>query len=295
MMRKLINTCCIALLAFGLTMQAAEAKRLGGGKSIGMQRDSAAQRQAAPPASSPQQAAPAPQTPTPAAQPPKRNWLGPIAGLAAGIGLAALLSHFGFGEGLANFVMIALLVFAAIFVLRLLFRRPAPSMAAGDQGMQYAGVGGPHMAPIPRAEPLAANVEPAASQPVAARTATLPPDFDVAAFVRVAKVQFIRMQAAHDAGNLADIREFTTPEMFAEIKLDIDERGSATQHTEVINVEAEVLEVVTESSRHIASVRFHGTMREAQGAPVEAFDEVWNLVKPLQGGGWILAGVQQLN
>jgi predicted lipid-binding transport protein (Tim44 family) len=62
------------------------------------------------------------------------RFLGPLAGLAAGLGIAALLSHFGLGEGMASFLMIALLVFAAIFVVRLLMRKREPQPA-----MQYAG------------------------------------------------------------------------------------------------------------------------------------------------------------
>ncbi|KPJ32770.1 hypothetical protein BMUNKI379_21515, partial [Burkholderia multivorans] len=83
----------------------AEAKRMGGGRSFGRQNSTVTQRQATPPAQQPmQQAAPAqaqranPAAPAPAAQPNRSRWLGPIAGLAAGLGIAALLSHFGLGE-----------------------------------------------------------------------------------------------------------------------------------------------------------------------------------------------------
>ncbi len=113
--------------------------------------------------------------------------------------------------------------------------------------------------------------------------------------MRVAKVNFLRMQAAHDAGNLEDLREFTTPEMFAELRLDIDERKGAAQTTDVISVEASLIEVVTEGQRHIASVRFQGTIREEKAGPAVPFDEVWNLVKPEDGSrGWAVAGIQQM-
>ena len=83
-----------------------------------------------------QQAAPA-AAPAAAAQAAgKRSWLGPIAGLAAGIGLAALLSHFGMGEGVANFLMLALLAFAAFMVVRWFLNRNKPAM---QRPMQYAG------------------------------------------------------------------------------------------------------------------------------------------------------------
>ncbi len=302
-MKKLLTMTCAALLGFALTIGDADAKRLGGGGSKGMQRDSVTQRQATPaPAAPAQQAAPqaAPQQPAAAgaAAQPKRNWLGPLAGLAAGIGLAALLSHFGLGEGVANFLMILLLVMAAIFVVKLLLRRKEIDRGPMSEPMRYAGVGGPGMAPVPPApsEPTVSGSAAPLTPAAAVIPRAIPADFDTDGFLRVAKVNFLRLQAAHDAGNLDDIREFTTPEMFAEICLDIDERKGSGQTTDVLSVEAELLEVVTEGSRHIASVRFHGNIREEKNGPAEAFDEVWNLVKPADGGrGWAVAGIQQLN
>lgn len=296
-MKKVLMTACAILLSLGLTVQDAEAKRLGGGSSRGMQRESITQRQATPqPAAPVQQAAPHQQpapAPTPVGQPPKRNWLGPLAGLAAGIGLAALFSHLGLGEGLGNFVMILLLVMAAFFVFRLLFRRNAPQPAR--EPLHYAGIGGPGLAPMPdnRYESPAAGGTMAQPAPL---NRNIPADFDVEGFLRVAKVNFLRLQAANDAGNIEDIREFATPEMFAEIKLDLDDRRGSAQQTDVQNLEAELLEVVPEPTRHIASVRFHGLIREEKDKPAEAFDEVWNLVKPADGSrGWQVAGIQQLN
>ena len=274
------------IVALGLNIGDAEAaKRLGGGKSVGMQREAVAPKPAAP-----TQAAPAPNTPAPAAAPaaqPKRNWLGPIAGLAAGLGIAALLSHFGLGEGMANFLMIALLAMAAVFVFKLLFRRKAEPQSSP---LQYAGAGNTGMTPPPVA-PQYGSAAPAA--PTAA--ATIPAGFDVDGFLRVAKLNFVRLQAANDAGNLEDIREFTTPEMFAEIKMDFAERKGAAQVTDVVSIEADVLEVAEEPTRYVVSVRFTGLVREDKDAAAEPIDEIWHLVKPREGkGGWLLAGIQQI-
>jgi len=115
----------------------------------------------------------------------------------------------------------------------------------------------------------------------------------VEAFVREAKLNFIRMQAANDAGNIDDIRAFTTPELFAEIRMQLSERGDVTQETDVVNLNAEVLECAEENNQLIASVRFHGLMNEdATGAL--PFDETWHLTKSANGrGGWVVAGIQQ--
>ena len=276
-MKKILMALFLSFVALGLSVGDAEARRLGGGRSVGMQR----QAVTPPPARPAQQAAPgAPAGAPAAAAAPRNSWLGPIAGLAAGIGLAALFSHLGLGEGLANVVMIALLAMAALVVFRLLFRRHAPAA----QPMQYAG--GPAQGGV---------MTPVAEAAGSSATTSVPADFDVPAFLRVAKLNFVRLQASNDARNLDDIREFTTPEMFAEIKLQMDERGAAAQQTDVVQLDAELIEAVTEGRQHVASVRFSGLIREEAGAAAAPFDEVWVLTKPAAGeGGWVIAGIQQV-
>jgi predicted lipid-binding transport protein (Tim44 family) len=124
----------------------------------------------------------------------------------------------------------------------------------------------------------------------------IPADFDVAPFERQAEAAFIRLQAANDAKDLNDIRDFTSPEMFAEISLQLKDRGDAVQRTEVVTLSVNVLEVVNENNRAIASVRYTGTIREDAGALPEAFDEVWHVAKSLNDASatWKLAGIQQL-
>lgn len=300
-MQRLFLTFFAIFLGFAFPMQDAEAKRLGGGKSYGMQRQAPMKREATP-NQSPNQAQNAPgQAAGAAAAPGKRSWMGPLAGLAAGLGLAALASHFGFGEELANFMMMALLAMAAIALVGWFMRRK--KMQA--QPLQYAGAGNaparfepvqPEMRPQVNhaTQPLPGSVASMNAAPAAAATASaLPAGFDEAGFVRQAKVNFLRLQAANDAGNLDDIREFTSPEMYAEIKMDIDERRGATQRTEVEQLNAEVLEAVEEDQRQIVTVRFHGMLKE-EGEQAVAFDESWHLTRPSDASrGWTVAGIQQ--
>lgn len=288
------------VVAFGLgsaPFDAEAARRLGGGKSSGMQKQMTPDKTpAAAPAPAPAGAA----APAQAAKAPARSWLGPVAGLAAGLGLAALASHFGFGEELASMMMMALLAFAVLAVIGFIMRRKAGS------GPALAGVGGPalnpahHHAPMQRQanaiEPTVGASAASAAGPVSATpTRAMPADFDAAGFERAAKVNFIRLQAANDVGNIDDIRQFTTPEMFGELSLAIAERGTASQHTDVLNIDAKVLEVAEDDNRYVASVRFTGLIREDAAANPEAVDEVWHLIKARNGaGGWLLAGIQQL-
>lgn len=290
-MRKLLSLLAV-VLTLGLTTVAmdAEAKRIGGGKSLGMQ------RQATPPAKAPDatpNAAPA----AGAAAAPKRSWMGPVAGLAAGLGLAALASHLGFGEEFANMLMIALLVMVALAVIGFIMRKRA---AASQGGMAYAGAaagaGSSNNTFRMPASPAQTGGAAAGGSMIGANLQgaqpSIPADFDVAAFERNAKVNYIRLQAANDTGNLDDIRQFTSPEMFAELQMDIRDRNGATQHTDVMSLNAQVLEVVEDGALYVVSVRFTGELREdGVTGPV---DEIWHLTKPRQGnGGWILSGIQQ--
>jgi predicted lipid-binding transport protein (Tim44 family) len=124
----------------------------------------------------------------------------------------------------------------------------------------------------------------------------VPADFDAAGFLRNAKVYFVRLQAAWDARNLVDIREFTTPEAFAEIRIQVDEQKSANDKTEVVALDAQLLGVETGDHDYLASVRFSGAIRENDMPAAEPFVEVWNLTKPKTGRtGWLLAGIQQIH
>jgi hypothetical protein len=110
-MKNMFIAAFMTIIALGFGIGDAEAARLGGSKSVGMQRQSLAPRPVSPAQAAP--AAPSAPVGAPAAT-PKRNWLGPLAGLAAGLGIAALLSKFGMGAGMANMLMIALLAMAAV-------------------------------------------------------------------------------------------------------------------------------------------------------------------------------------
>ena len=291
-MKSWILAFALAVVSASLLPTVADAKRIGGGSSAGMQRslpsrgtpDSAAPRPAAPAAVP----APAGIPPTPA---PRRSWMGPIAGLAAGLGIAALMSHFGMGGELGNIVTMLLIAAVGFIAIRFLMRRFMP----GAQGIQYARAGAQAqpassatVLPYPGSGPGA----PPPTLAAAAPAPRLPPGFDLAAFERIAKLIFIRLQAANDSADLNDLRAFTTPEMFAAIKLDLQDRGA--QQTDVVRIDAEVLDFATEAERQIVSVRFHGLIREERDAPAAPFDEVWHLVKPGDDSReWAIAGIQQ--
>ncbi len=315
-----IGAVAVAVFATAIPTDA-DARRFGGGGASGMQRNMPARtapdapppRPASPQQGGPaqgQQAAPAAGTAAAgAAATARRSWMGPIAGLAAGLGLAALASYLGFGEAFANFLMLALLAVVALVLIRFVMRR----MAGSTQGAQQPAMAGaartPWTPPMdsarPEQAPGGARAQPSViPQPVvlpqpeqpAVPKAFVPASFDGENFARTAKAIFIRLQAANDTADLDDLRKFTTPEMFAEARLQIQERGNTPQHTDVQEVHAEVIDVADETAQRVVSVRFTGRIVEERDGPASAFDEVWHLVKPHDDSrSWAIAGIEQMS
>ena len=193
-------------------------------------------------------------------------------------------------------------------LFRMFMRKKMESASGSSAPMQYAGAGANGAFTPAAPQPMTpSNLSGGAPEigsklmnPAAIAAATtapnIPADFDVPGFERQARFAFIRLQAANDSKDANDIRDFATPEMYAELSLQIQERGDAPQKTEIVSLNVNVLEVTTEGQRAVASVRYTGEIREAVGAPAEAFDEVWHVAKRLDDAKstWLLAGIQQL-
>jgi len=276
-MKRFFIFLTIALTCLSLFAVTAEARRFGGGGSIGKQRTMAPQQTPSTPA-----AAPAGAGATPAPAPAGNKWLGPLAGLAIGAGLGALFAGGGMGGAMGGILM-AILAGVAVMFLISMFRRKQP--------MQYSGSGAPYNEPQAAQQPVYGG----SSAPISTSSASnIPADFPVETFLRSAKTSFIRLQAANDRKDLNDIREYTTPEMFAEISMQMGERDNTPQKTDVIAINGELLAVANEGDMAIASVRFTGQLSENNGAP-ENIDEVWHVQKNLRDekSVWLLAGIQQ--
>ncbi len=274
-MKKFLMLLIVALTCMSLLSTVAEAKRFGGGSSIGKSRPVPTQAQRAPAAA-----------PTPAPASTGNKWMGPLAGLAIGAGLATMFAGGGMGGlgGGMSSILMALLAAGVIMFLISKFKN------SQQNSMQYAGGGASYSSPQPASEPRFGS---GAALP---NTGNIPQDFPVESFLRSAKSSFIRLQAANDSKDINDVREYTTPEIFAEISMQMQERGNTVQKTEVIAINAELLEVANEGDYTIASVRFTGQLSENGGTP-ENVDEIWYIQKNLQqaNAAWLLAGIQQTN
>ena len=310
-MKKFVIALMMTMSSVAMVIPEAEARRMGGGGSFGkqysrpapsqpaqqqgMQQSQPAQNTAA---ARQQQNAAAPNAAAQQRPSLMRNILG---GALLGLGLGALLSAFGIGGALASVIatILTFLLIAAVvmFLYRMFARRN------GNSGMQPAYVSGYEktvttpeigsgMHHGTRPDAFHGGVGGAVTS---MSNSDIPADFDQASFLRNAKTYFIRLQAAWDRGDVNDIREFTTPEMFAELRMQLQERDASTNHTDVQSLEAELLGIETQENDYLASVKFFGTIREDENAPAQSFTEIWNLSKPVSGGGgWVLAGIQQV-
>lgn len=276
-MKKFLMMLVVAFTCMSFLAPVAEAKRLGGGSSFGKQRSMPQKQAQKAPTSNPAPAAPASNG---------NKWLGPLAGLALGAGLMSLFSGggmAGLGNMLSSLLPMLLLGGLALLLYSKFKQSQRPAM---QTNMPYAGSG----AAFNNAE-ATQRTSYSASMPSAS---LIPHDFPVDSFLRNAKSSFIRLQAANDRKDADDIRGYTTPEVFAEIAMQMQERGDAVQKTDVIVIDAELLEVANEGDFTIASVRFSGQLRENNGVP-ENIDEVWHIQKNTRDteAKWLLAGIQQ--
>lgn len=313
-------TTALALLVAGLLAlpQPAEAKRFGGGGNVGKQYNTMP-RQAQPPQQT-RQATPSQGQAAAAQRAPQASgasrWLGPLAGLAAGGLLASLFFGDAFeGFQIMDFLLIALLVFGAFMLFRMLRRGQAgPRPAAAGAFGSTVPVGA---SPAATADAYARSPSPdlgaggtaaaggrtggfippamGAQPPQPAGTDQFPHWFDGMGFIEGAKTHFIRLQAAWDQADFRDIREYTTPQMFAELQRE-RERLGGTQFTEVVRLQAELLTLQRDDDLAVASIRFSGLVREEEQAAAEEFNEVWHVQHPWTSpeGDWLIAGIQQL-
>jgi len=304
-------TAALMVLSFvammGVSFDAEAQRRFGGARNVGrqssnvMQQRQAVQPPAANPAATSRNAASAAAAGSAAKS--GNRFLGPLTGIAAGLGIAALLSHFGLGgallEFMSTFVLIALAVFAVMFLLRRLRgAAPAPAtQAAGgmQRSNQPASAGAaPWQSSFPAPNTFADNTPQQPSPQPHDPSWFIPAGFDTTAFLDNAKQQFANIQRLWDKGDVVQLQQYLTDDFLAELRDQIQMNQGQADVTEIVLLHAELLGMEAVAGGHLASVRYSGMLRETLGAEAAHFEEVWNLYKA-DGQGWLLAGIQQLS
>jgi len=318
----------LALTAsLGLSGGDAEAKRMGGGKSVGKQSSNVTQREASPPAGGSAAQAARPAAPAAAAAAPKKPWGAMLGGLAAGLGLAWLASSLGLGAGLAQFMTFALLALGVMLVIGFVMRKLKANREGNGQSSSpfaFQGAGatsardyspanvGNDASARPWERPGASfESTPALASTTAAGGSMIgsglmgsqswgvPAGFDTDGFLSACKTNFVTLQDAWDRSDISALRSMMTDEMLDQIKAQLADRESHTgglvNKTEVLRLDAQLLGIEETDTLYMASVEFSGMISEDVSAGPSPFREVWNMTKLRNGaGGWLVAGVQAL-
>ena len=323
-MKKLIAVLAIGLTMMSMSMTADAARRFGGGASFGRSAPMLQKSTPAPAAPTLQKAAPGQQkgqqqaAPNqarpnqPAAAPsPMRNML---MGLAGVLGITALAHALGFGEGFVNFLMMAVLAFAAFYFIRMLIglflakrmaggvssmpgmdRSAANNRSAKNDSSYYNQQQTQTSAQEPsyQARPMSGSLlDELSSGNGSAKAVDLPAGFDVEGFLKVAEENFVKMQKAWDTGNVTALSDFTTDDVFLTITHQLRERGNQDYQTEVISLKSEFRGIIQDGEEYLAGVTFQGTLNVSGEA--EDINETWILSKPVHGDqGWLLSGIHQ--
>lgn len=306
----------VSVMLVGAPVIEAEAKRLGGGGNIGRvaPAKTAPTTTPAKPATSPQTAPQGQQAANPgaattaAAQPARKSWMGPLAGIAAGLGLAALASYLGLGEELMSLMLILLAVVVLFAVFRMFAaRRQAQAGSYGQPAMAKAGYGNNELGAEARtnvswpASSGAAGTGSGAFDAAPAAPVAAVSQEEIQQFVKVAREQFTKLQSVWDSGDIHALAEFCTPEMTRELSHQIAARKGAANQTQVVNLDAEWLgmsDAQDDFGKPVdeVQIRFSGLIRESADAPAVDFDEVWTLHRVKNGDtGWMLAGITQVD
>ena len=263
-MRTFIFYLVMTMLTLGLVANEASAKRFGGGRSFGVQRSQSSFFSSH-----------APQNKSFGQQSNTRKWGGVLGGLLAGGLLASLFMGHGLGAGLLSWLAIGALVLFLVGFLRKKMQPGFPS--AFSNGFRENNASKPM-------DFFSAKNE--------NNVTSYPTDFEPETFLREAKVTFIRLQAAYDQKNRHDLSDFTAPEVFAEIEMQLNERGEEPNKTEVIDLNARLLDVSKQADSMIASVRFTGSIKE-NNDPIVQLDEIWHFRQFIGTNKWVVGGIQQ--
>jgi len=208
-----------------------------------------------------------------------------LGGLLMGSLIGSLLFGGGLGAGGIGFLDILLIGGGLFLLFRFLqARRMAAATAAASDGMAFERGADQAWGSASRALDEQAEAAP-----------DLPPGFDADEFLKGANALYVRLQGAWDKRDLEDIRQFTSPEVFAEIQSQAQEDPTPGR-TELLLITPRLLEVRESDDQTIASVLFDVMLRENEDALSKQVRELWHFSRERNNpqSFWLLEGIQQV-
>lgn len=276
--------CFSLMLTLGVPMEA-EAKRLGGGFSLG--KSFTTQKKVAPAPAPTKQQATTNQTGTAQPTAAKPGMGGLFGGLLAGGLLGALLFGGAFdGIQIMDILLIGLVLF---LLFRFMGSRARPAYAgAGQETTQRS-------AEVMQRQAVAdAPMATGAQEPQDLSPLETPDWFDADAFVAEAPKHFEQLQRAWDAQNWEEISEYTSAELLAQLKTNRSVLPDQ-QTTEVVSCMAELVGFNQSRAETVVSINFHGWIKEQGDDQTTEFSEIWHLsrVADEDGVNWVIVGIEQ--
>ena len=315
---RLLLSALLSLVVFAVGASEAFAARMGGGRSFGSRPSYNMPYQRSPSPSNPGMSRPGAPTQSPAMSPAQqrnqamRDSLAQRGGLSrflGGLALGGLLGALFMGGGFEHINFLDILIFGGVaFLLFKLFaaRRQGAERAAASSGGYYAPGSGETDSVYGRETHDANDYRGGAGfdTDILSRkgaipdtgAVSVPADFDTTSFLSGAKSAYEMMQKAWDRGDLAELRSLTTDKVFAELQEQVRARGGVENITDLLKVEAELLEVRDVGADREATVLFDVLMREERDARPSQVREVWHFTRSRNSRQptWFLDGIQQL-
>jgi predicted lipid-binding transport protein (Tim44 family) len=328
MKKYLKHVVCVAIISSLVCANIANAKRFGGGRSVGRQNTNAVQRannpDNAPPMQQGQQSQqqqqnqaqnnnPYQQQP----QKPKSNMAGILGGVAAGLGLAWLASKLGMGGMFSNIIMIALLFFG-FMMLMAFFRKKQQAAASpysssnsysnpnaysnntnssnmgsmGNNGLNNTATSSNYSANNNAGNSLGQNTQNSINQ-----QSTYP--IAIENLISDANTWFTKVQKLSDNKDYSLLQTLLSPELFNVVKADLMQSNNLVSHTVTQNLQSNILDWRETQYELLVTIQYRGNVSE-DGAPFESINEAWTFTQdkannPTQQDVWKLDGISQLN
>jgi predicted lipid-binding transport protein (Tim44 family) len=219
-------------------------------------------------------------------------------GMLGGMLMGGLIGSLLFGGGMHTAggpgLLDILIIGGGLFLLfRFLKARRMANQGAGQASFSSTpgtqttwGSAGPEYTPVQGMAASSAPEEP-----------RIPQGFDQADFLKGAKTAYARLQNSWEKRDLEDIRLFTSKEVWEEIQRQAQEDPNPSK-TEILRVNATLLEVGSANGHTVASVLFDVLMRENKDEDMaKDVREIWHFGKEDKDpkSFWLLEGIQQVD
>ncbi|MDW6092503.1 Tim44 domain-containing protein [Vibrio rhizosphaerae] len=270
-------------------MPVADAKKFGGGRSLGNSFKTA-------PAPKQQYSNPKTQD-TKAGQTQNAGRKGLMGGLLGGLLAGGLLAAFfgGAFEGI-QFMDILIIGLVAYFIFKLL--RGMLAAKQGSMNQQQPAFGGTahrqsHVHDFEQPEDFSAGGGGFGAHAASDVPHRYPPAFDRAAFLNGAREHYRILQGAWNHNELDTIREYVSASLFDDLQAE-REKLTGEQHTDVMYVDAEFVRADYDENRAQLSLQFSGRYRDVVEGIEEEIQDVWHLERDLTvaNAPWLIVGIQ---